>query len=598
MNGENFPSNSETSSESQNSSYNEWQQKMSEVPPFGSHQEKPAEQSAENSKERVDALESDDYTNMRGIEYRNIDKIDISTDQGKYEWLDSILENGAKSQRAEVERLESEGFDDSDDEMVEARARLRSTERQQKILRDQIDINGDGGMFENLRKRRVEMFNRWNNMGEQATQQAVDIASENYYAIKNMEYLLESEMARRDPNYFGAEEIMQELQVNVREAERNVDKTMVDGYFGEDGFIHKSAQGEKLRTAATDDTEIDLKYAKQEAETFSEIFNSYNASIDYQTPRAVKKADSSPKITEYIDGHTAELDRLLNESRNLDKNSQEYTANKANRKKLAAERSAARRLMSKYFTTPELSVNNSNNETNTKEVPLNESEERIESEAPVEERTQEEPTSYHFEGGIVDGEATVTVGQEIPNEWFSPRIYGEGTPVIVNRDPLITDYLTQALNTEFSKLSEDERKNINYAEISKAIADEAQRTRKFPDIATFLKRNNPDVRDDGMRMEEMPAGKSREEIEAEAAKKAREDAEYQARVDAYWAEKRAAEQKQREEQERIQKEREQAEAERQRILKEQRERIMHQYNRGQENGGQGEEQEDEMEMGM
>ena len=576
MNGENFPSNSETSSESQNSSYNEWQQKMSEVPPFGSHQEKPAEQSAENSKERVDALESDDYTNMRGIEYRNIDKIDISTDQGKYEWLDSILENGAKSQRA----------------------RLRSTERQQKILRDQIDINGDGGMFENLRKRRVEMFNRWNNMGEQATQQAVDIASENYYAINDMNFLLGSEMARRDPNYFGAEEIMQELQVNVREAERNVDKTMVDGYFGEDGFNHKSAQGEKLRTAATDDTEIDLKYAKQEAETFSEIFNSYNASIDYQTPRAVKKADFSPKITEYIDGHTAELDRLLNESRNLDKNSQEYTANKANRKKLAAERSAARRLMSKYFTTPELSVNNSNNETNTKEVPLNESEERIESEAPVEERTQEEPTSYHFEGGLVDGEATVTVGQEIPNEWFSPRIYGEGTPVIVNRDPLITDYLTQALNTEFSKLSEDERKNINYAEISKAIADEAQRTRKFPDIATFLKRNNPDVRDDGMRMEEMPAGKSREEIEAEAAKKAREDAEYQARVDAYWAEKRAAEQKQREEQERIQKEREQAEAERQRILKEQRERIMHQYNRGQENGGQGEEQEDEMEMGM
>ena len=582
MNGENFPSNSETSSESQNSSYNEWQQKMSEVPPFGSHQEKPAEQSAENSKERVDALESDDYTNMRGIEYRNIDKIDISTDQGKYEWLDSILENGAKSQRAEVERLESELFDDSDDEMVEARARLRSTERQQKILRNQIDINGDGGMFENLRKRRVEMFNRWNNMGEQATQQAVDIASENYYAINDMNFLLGSEMARRDPNYFGAEEIMQELQVNVREAERNVDKTMVDGYFGEDGFIHKSAQGEKLRTAAT----------------VSEIFNSYNASIDYQTPRAVKKADFSPKITEYIDGHTAELDRLLNESRNLDKNSQEYTANKANRKKLAAERSAARRLMSKYFTTPELSVNNSNNETNTKEVPLNESEERIESEAPVEERTQEEPTSYHFEGGIVDGEATVTVGQEIPNEWFSPRIYGEGTPVIVNRDPLITDYLGQALNTEFSKLSEDERKNINYAEISKAIADEAQRTRKFPDIATFLKRNNPDVRDDGMRMEEMPAGKSREEIEAEAAKKAREDAEYQARVDAYWAEKRAAEQKQREEQERIQKEREQAEAERQRILKEQRERIMHQYNRGQENGGQGEEQEDEMEMGM
>lgn len=59
-----------------------------------------------------------------------------------------------------------------------------------------------------------------------------------------------------------------------------------------------------------------------------------------------------------------------------------------------------------------------------------------------------------------------------------------------------------------------------------------------------------------MRMEEMPADKSEEQIESERAGRVKIDNEMQARMEAYWAEKRANEQKQREEQERVQKEQE------------------------------------------
>ena len=73
---------------------------------------------------------------------------------------------------------------------------------------------------------------------------------------------------------------------------------------------------------------------------------------------------------------------------------------------------------------------------------------------------------------------------------------------------------------------------------------------------------------DGMRMEEMPAGKSEEQIESERVGRVKINDEMQARMKVYWADKRANEQKQREEQERVRKEKAMAEAEHQRILQE------------------------------
>lgn len=102
---------------------------------------------------------------------------------------------------------------------------------------------------------------------------------------------------------------------------------------------------------------------------------------------------------------------------------------------------------------------------------------------------------------------------------------------------------------------------------------------------------------DGMRMEEMPAGKSEEQIESERAGRVKINDEMQARMKVYWADKRANEQKQREEQERVRKEKAMAEAEHQRILQEQREKVQNAYHRNTENE-LNEEQDNEMEMEM
>lgn len=518
------------------------------------NEQKQQDQSAEQSS---DSKESDDYIySPDGLEYRNINKIDISTDQGKYEWLDGLLENGTTSQQAEIERLQYEGFDDADDEMIEAKTRLRSTERQQKILMNEVSLNEGDNILDMLRKKYTEYATRLNDITSNgsATEQAIDSAYEGYSAISNLLSLMESETTRRDPNYFGEKEIASLLENNVAEASKIAESTYVDQVFGEDGYIHKLPEGEKMPTTATEDAEIDLRNTKQEAETFGQIFNSYNEALDYQAPPVIKKADFSPKITEYIDGHTAEINRLLQESRTIPKDSPEYAENSASRRKLASERSAARRLMAKYFVTSEYFTNNSSTEAGVGETAINEPEEKTKPEAPIEDTTANNPPmSYHFESGLVDGEATVTVGQEIPDEWLRPRIYGENTPITINRPPLVENYLTQALNIEFNKLSEDARKNYSYADIAKAIEEEVVRTKRFPDIPAIFKH---DTSDDGIKMEEMPAGKSEEQIERENTSRVKIDNVMQARMEAYWAEKRANEQKQREEQERVQKEQE------------------------------------------
>ncbi|MBR2543615.1 hypothetical protein IKF57_01130 [Candidatus Saccharibacteria bacterium] len=108
------------------------------------------------------------------------------------------------------------------------------------------------------------------------------------------------------------------------------------------------------------------------------------------------------------------------------------------------------------------------------------------------ETQKEPPVSYHFEGGLVDKDATITVGQEIPDEWFESKTHGDdtgsGLGVKIVRPSQIEDYLHQALNIEFGKLSEDERRRYDYPALSRAIMAEAKRTKKIPDIISIINR--------------------------------------------------------------------------------------------------------------
>lgn len=200
---------------------------------------------------------------------------------------------------------------------------------------------------------------------------------------------------------------------------------------------------------------------------------------------------------------------------------------------------------------------------------------------------------------------------EAYNKLNDPEEYG-------NTDTSLTDVITFMVNDKMLEWQkyEDEygRSNPHTEELRRAydIADDlldrfkATKTNSDSKISIV---NRPYIRketintvvdrdgNDGMRMEEMPAGKSEDQIERERADRVKIDNEMQARMETYWAEKRANEQKQREEQERAQEERAKTESERQRILQEQREKVQNAYRQNTENE-LSEEQDDEMEMGM
>ena len=526
-------------------SENPWQRMAEEAPSFGSDEK----QSTDTSETSKDTTESDDYYTFEGVEYRNIDKIDISTNQGKFEWLDSLVGNANARLEDEqdniireeglygMDKKEQEEYLEYNDAYQDNKRSLDLARRQSKILGN-LDIDGDGGVLGALERRRNSFAEIMNN--PKASKEAQETAFQNWDAAANLYLILSGEMARRDPEYFGQEEMSATLKSEVAQAEQRVERTMVDGYFGEDGFLHKAPNGEKMPSAATEDAEIDLKYARQDAETFDSIMNDYQAANDYAASRAIKKEDFAPTIDRFIDDHTTQIDRLRAESKMLTKGTPEYAENEAKRRKLAGERSSARRLVARYFNVPKPeSASSSTSESdaddgmNMEQVPAGKTKEQIEAEdakkrqeeeayqkrvneyweqkrqaeqgqreenerqqqareeAEAEKRQQEKsPTSYHFEGGLVDGEATITVGQEIPDDWFESRTSGartsSGFGVDIVRPPRIENYLSQALNIEFGKLSEAERQRYNYSALSGAIMEEAKRTKRVPDIANIM----------------------------------------------------------------------------------------------------------------
>ena len=465
------------------------------------------EQSANTSETNKDTAESDDYYTFEGVEYRDINKIDITTNQGKFEWLDSLVENSNARLENEQDNImreeglygmdakEREEYLEYNDAYQDNKRSLENAKRQRKIM-ENLDIDGDGGILGALERKRNALYEAANNSS--ASSEAQEAAFKNWNATADLYLLLSGEMARRDPQYFGQEEMSRTLELEVAQAEKQVEQTMVDGYFGEDGFIHKAPNGEKTPSTATEDAEIDLKYAKQDAETFILLINDYQAANDYAAPRAIKKEDFAPTIDKFIDNHTTQLNQLMTESKTMAKGTPEYIENEAKRKKLASERSSAKRLVARYFNVPKPESASSptiesdaDDGMSMKQMPAVKTEEQTKTE--VRERQEEQsPTSYRFEGGIVDKDAMITVGQEIPDEWFKSKTYEDSTGnefgISIARPPRIEDYLFQALNIEFGKLPEDERQHYDYSTLFKAIMAEATRTKRVPNIANIINR--------------------------------------------------------------------------------------------------------------
>lgn len=327
---------------------NPWQKMANEMPPFS--EQANTGTPAENEKL---APEADDFYEFDGVEYRNINKIDISSDEGKFDWLQSLTENSITRNETELENLLSSGYDESDEEVLDARHKLDRANRQNRILLNKIDPSGDGGMLGALRREYLSTQNRLDQIykSQTATENSKQQAYEDFVTVSDLLNVMESEMASRDPAYFGQKEIETKLDRKVENADMNARMTMVDGYFGEDGHVHMGVNGEKLPSSITEDAESDAQEARQDLDTFNKLMTEYSSSVSSQVMRAIKKADFLPIIEKFIAERTIEIDRLIAESKTLAKESTAYVENASRRRALARERSSAKRLASEYFAS-------------------------------------------------------------------------------------------------------------------------------------------------------------------------------------------------------------------------------------------------------
>lgn len=348
---------------------NPWQKMASELPPF----------------EERDATEAilDGKT-----EYIDISKIDISTDEGKYEWLDGVLSNAIK--QAQEALGEAASLDD-EEQMANATYQLRYTERQQQMFNNLFDNTSDGNMLDKLREnyRKYIQFNA--NLSIDATDETKQTADMDYQAASDLLNIMESETVQRDPIYFGEAEIRAILSAQVDRAEKAVDdsKIKVDGYFDENGFVHNIPDGsEKRLTVASEDAEISLRETKQDAETFEMLMQDYNVSANYQVSRAIDKMDFAPIIANFIKKRTTQINQLMEASRDLAKDTPGYAENAEARKKLARERSSALRLSERYFSIPDAS-SDVNDGMEMEEIPAGKTLEQAEAEEAERKRKED-----------------------------------------------------------------------------------------------------------------------------------------------------------------------------------------------------------------
>ena len=101
-----------------------------------------------------------------------------------------------------------------------------------------------------------------------------------------------------------------------------------------------------------EDAEIDMKEAIAEKKVWGDLLKDDSSPFEHKTPlhTITKKSDLKSDVIKYIDERTPQIEQLIAESRTLEKGTPEYQENEMRRRQLARERSAARRILVKYFS--------------------------------------------------------------------------------------------------------------------------------------------------------------------------------------------------------------------------------------------------------
>lgn len=365
--------------------YRLWNKSYQEsVPPFK------GEQNDAQQTEKAKNEKDDGYYERNGIKYRNIEKINVSTEEGRVEYLDSLIDNAFMAREQELKQAKEDFYKSwgteydpknedhvRDDDLygspvVSAQRELDSVKRQRQLLNNVLNNDTKGDLLSTLYTKYAEYYKL--SFKEGVSEKFQRQAEEDHFQISNLHFILYKRIAEADPSRFRADNIADELEVNVRKAERRIKDTKLDGIVNKDGFIYATdPNGEKFPSNLTPEAEMDLQEAKDEAEVFDTIQN-YEFSLpgfteahatspnpekikssadlfawhhEHGGPR--KREDFTKSIDSFIEKNTQEINSLNEQARSMDKNSSDYADIRIRCRKLAKERSAARRLKSKYF---------------------------------------------------------------------------------------------------------------------------------------------------------------------------------------------------------------------------------------------------------
>lgn len=117
-----------------------------------------------NTEDQYPSNTSETNNSKTESEYERLDKIDISTNQGKFEWIDSFVDNAIAALEGKqydilreegvysMDRKRQEEYLEGNDAYYENKADLAFAKRQSKLL-ENLDIDGDSGVLGALERR-------------------------------------------------------------------------------------------------------------------------------------------------------------------------------------------------------------------------------------------------------------------------------------------------------------------------------------------------------------------------------------------------------------------------------------------------------------
>ena len=294
-------------------------------------------------------------------------RVELGTSVGQAEYLENYLSNEKTSweQRLEDNRFDPEGVNQ----------RLAEITYQEKLLgsvREEIANGGD--LVEALTRKYDEAYRAWEqDMHAQGQNYKGGESWQEMHYADNLCKTLEEQLTKNPETapYLSPSSVEKQSENDIRKASEIISKKqaqlnnlnrMGNSEIDDKGIAHifnYDKNGNPVETTVDlnaikeeiENAEIDLKEATAEKEVWGDLLRDDPSVFEHKTPlhKIAKKSDLKPDVIKYIDERTPQIERLLAEAKTLEKGTPEYQENEAMRKQLAKERSAARRILTKYF---------------------------------------------------------------------------------------------------------------------------------------------------------------------------------------------------------------------------------------------------------